>query len=340
MSARPVTNVAAFRTAAFRSAAFRSEREGDWLRLERLLDVVERRSARALGDEDLLALPLLYRSALSSLSVARDTVLDADLVGYLEALSARAYFVVYGTRTGFGAWMRAFVGGRWPEAVRRLWPEVSASLLFMVAGTLTGYLLVSANPDWFYAFVPGDLAGGRDPTASTASLRAGLYGKSGSGGLGAFATMLFTHNAQVAIGAFALGFAFGVPSMLLMVYNGATLGAFVALYGGRGLGVDIGGWLLIHGTTELSAIVLAGAAGLHIGRTLAFPGGRERAHAAAEAGRRASLVMVGVVLMLFVAGLLEGYGRQLVGNVGLRYGIAGAMLAVWVGYFSWGKRAA
>ena len=324
----------------FRTETFRAEREEDWLRLERLLDTVERRSARALSDDDLLSLPLLYRSALSSLSVARDTILDADLIAYLEALSARAYFVVYGTRTGFGRWFRDFVRVRWPEAVRHLWPEIVASLLFLLAGTATGYLLVANDPNWFYSFVPGELAGGRDPTASTQSLRAGLYGKTEEGGLGVFATSLFTHNSQVAIGAFALGFAFGVPSALLMIYNGAVLGAFLSLYVGRGVGADLGGWLLIHGTTELTAIVLAGAAGIHIGRTIAFPGGRERAHAAAAAGRRASLVMVGVVLMLLVAGLLEGYGRQLVDNMGLRYAIAGTMLALWIAYFTLGGRRA
>lgn len=324
----------------FRTAAFRAEREGDWLRLEQLLDRVERRSARALADEDLLEIPILYRQALSSLSVARDTVLDADLIAYLEALSARAYFVVYGTRTGFARWMGEFLRARWPQTVRALWPEILASLLVMVAGIAAGYLLVRANPDWFYAFVPGDLAGGRDPTASTASLRAGLYNKSDGAGLGAFATFLFTHNAQVSIGAFALGFAFGVPSALLMIYNGTTIGAFFALYASRGLGPDLGGWLLIHGTTELLAIVLAGAAGLHIGRTLAFPAGRERAAAAAEAGRRASLVMVGVIVMLLVAGLLEGYGRQLVTSAPLRYAIAAAMLALWLAYFTRGGRGA
>lgn len=318
---------------SFRTAVFRSEREDDWSRLERLLDIVERRSARALGDEDLLSIPILYRSALSSLSVARETVLDADLVAYLESLSARAYFVVYGTRTSFGRWMREFVGHRWPRAVRALWPEILASALFLLAGAVAGYLLVASNPDWYYSFVPSGLAGGRDPTASTEALRAGLYGKEGAGGLGAFATFLFTHNTQVAVAAFALGFAFGVPSMMLMIYNGATLGAFFALYASRGLGVDLGGWLLIHGTTELAAIVLAGAAGVHIGRTIAFPGGRERPVAATVAGRRASLVMVGVVLMLLIAGLLEGYGRQLIANPLLRYAIAAAMLMVWLAYF-------
>ena len=51
----------------------RAEREAEWLRLDELLTVCEKRSPRALTDEDLAALPVLYRSALSSLSVETDT---------------------------------------------------------------------------------------------------------------------------------------------------------------------------------------------------------------------------------------------------------------------------
>src|SRR3546814_2972788 len=67
--------------------------------------------------------------------------------------------------------------------------------------------------------------------------------------------------------AFALGFAFGVPTLLLEYYQGLSLGAMLAVFSGKGLGVDFGGWLFIHGTTELFAAVLAGAAGLRIGRS-------------------------------------------------------------------------
>ena len=86
-----------------KSYRFRSEREADWRRLEGLLAKVGKGSAKALSDEELLALPVLYRQALSSLSVARATSLDQGLVDYLESLSTRAYFLVYGTRSGFPA---------------------------------------------------------------------------------------------------------------------------------------------------------------------------------------------------------------------------------------------
>ena len=53
--------------------------------------------------------------------------------------------------------------------------------------------------------------------------------------------------------------------MLLILINGCMLGALFALFAAKGLGFELGGWLLIHGTTELFAIVLAGAAGFRIG---------------------------------------------------------------------------
>ena len=75
----------------------------------------------------------------------------------------------------------------------------------------------------------------------------------------AFATYLFTHNSQIAIFAFALGFAFAVPTILLILYNGLMLGAFFAVFAAKGLAFNLAGWLMIHGTTELFAIAIAGA---------------------------------------------------------------------------------
>ena len=101
----------------------------------------------------------------------------------------------------------------------------------------------------------------------------------------------------------------------------------------QGLGVELGGWLFIHGVTELFAITLAGAAGFKIGWALAFPGRLERLDAMIAAGRDAALVMVGVVVMLAVAGLLEGFARQLITDTAVRYAIAAATAVLWGVYF-------
>jgi uncharacterized membrane protein SpoIIM required for sporulation len=118
-----------------------------------------------------------------------------------------------------------------------------------------------------------------------------------------------------------------------MLSTGCMLGAFLALFASHGLGVEAGGWLMIHGVTELFAIILAGAAGFSIGWSVAFPGSRTRMDAAAAAGRRAGTVMIGVVVMLFFAGLLEGFARQLIRSDMIRYGIALATAILWGGYF-------
>ncbi len=316
------------------STSFRAEREADWQRLEAMLKRIEGRSPRALSDDDLLDLPLLYRSTLSSLSVARATVLDRALIDYLEALSLRAYLAIYGASGGFGRRLARFFVTDWPAAMRALWVETAVAIAVLAAGTAAGFLLVQSEPEWFNSIVGSAMAGGRGPYASAETLKSILYtdGK-GHDGLKFFATYLFTHNAQISLACFALGFAFGVPTLMLVFYNGAALGAMLQIYAAKGLAVPMIGWLSIHGTTELFAIALAAAAGLHIGTRIAFPGARTRMAAAAAAGRTAGTAMVGVIIMLAVAGLLEGIGRQTINTDWLRFTIGGGMLVFWLTYY-------
>jgi uncharacterized membrane protein SpoIIM required for sporulation len=332
-SKRDDAAIAAAELATLRSDRFRLEREGDWRRLEAIVARIEAGRLRTIGDDDLVALPALYRMLVSSLSVARDTTLDAATLTYLEGLAQRAWFVVYAPEVGFRGWLRRFFGGGWSAAVRSIGPDILIALAVMVAGTVIGWLLVASNPDWFYALMPAEPGDVRVPGASRAVLYGSLFGKTHKTGLAVFAAYLFSNNAQVSILCFALGFAFGLPTLLLLVQNTVLLGALLWLYHGQGLTLELVGWLSVHGTTELFAIMLAGACGIHIGRAMAFPGQRAILDAAAQAGRRAATVMTGVVLMLIVAGLLEGFARQLIDATAPRLALGGFMLAWWLVYF-------
>jgi uncharacterized membrane protein SpoIIM required for sporulation len=315
-----------------KSTRFREEREAGWKKLESLLARVEKGSAAQLSDEDLLAIPVLYRAALSSLSVARAISLDRSLLDYLESLCARAYFVVYGVRGTIWSSLARFFLEDWPAAARALWKETLVAVALTLVGMLVGYGLVISQPDWFDAFMPPALASGRDPSASVETLRQTLYHHDKGEPLSAFASFLFTHNAGVALLTFALGFAFGLPTAFFVISNGCMMGAFIALFVSRGLGFQVGGWLGIHGVTENFAIILASAAGFHIGWATAFPGEQSRLDAAAAAGRRGGALMGGVLVMLVCAGLLEGLGRQLIQNDLARYAIAGATAVLWPAY--------
>lgn len=319
---------------------FRREHESDWNELEELLIRAERKSAKGLTTEELMRLPVLYRATLSSLSLARETSLDKAMINYLEALSTRAYFFVYGVRTNVREGITRYFTHDWPNMVRSMWKETVAAIFFLGAGIATGLLLVRSDPSWFASIMDEGLAQGRGPQSSVKELRDIIYGdaKADGTGLTFFATYLFVNNTQVSFLCFALGFAFGVPAAFLLVHNGVMIGALIEVYFSKGLGWNMVGWLTIHGTTELFAIALAGAAGIKIGLACAFPGDAGRLAAAARAGREAGVVMIGVIIMLLFAGLLEGFARQLVTNDIARYAIGLTMLALWLFYFYWPRK--
>ncbi len=311
----------------------RAEHGEAWAEFERLLGRIERGRMGGLSDEEMLALPRLYRETLSSLSLARATSLDAALNAYLEGLARRGYFLLYGVRERRRTRIADFFRHDWPAAVRALAREACVMALLFFAAALIAVLVLQQDPSWYASFIPEGLVEGRTPEATAAELHDTLFA-AGKRELELFATFLFTHNSKVAFTAYALGVLFAAPTALLVGYQGFPLGALFWLYDRHGMGLDLIAWIMIHGTTELLAIFLAGACGVRIGLAAIFPGGRRRLDAARDAGRSTGAAMIGVMLMLGVAGLLEGLGRQLITDTATRLLIGGVMLALWLAYFA------
>ncbi len=323
----------AARGAPLRSVVFRREREATWRELEDLIARADKGGLRALSAAELARLPHLYRATLASLSVARSISLDAALVRYLESLIGRAYFVTYGARQPFLGQIRDFLVRGWPQAVRRRWRALALAALCFFLGGVVAYVLTAGDMDYYESFV-GGMAQGRTPASSTAELRAGLYDQgSFTTMLASFAAELFSHNARIGIMVFALGFVLGIPSAFLLFTNGLVLGAFVALYTSRGLGLDVWAWLLPHGVTELGAVILCGAAGFTVAGALAFPGVRSRIDNLREHGKDAARIVAGCVIMLFLAGLIEGIFRQTVTSLPIRLAVASLTALGWTYYF-------
>ncbi|MEP4249556.1 stage II sporulation protein M [Tateyamaria sp.] len=324
-----------------RSARFRHEREADWTRLETLVTKAERGGAQSLEFSEARDLAALYRQATTSLAIAREISLDKALLSYLEALAARAYLSVYAPQEQLGGVFGRFFTRSAPQAMRRSARYIALGFLCMGLGALVGFMLYLENADWFYVFMPPGLGDGRGPDASTEFLRGFLYETDPSAdGLGGFATYLFSHNTRIAIFVFGLGVFACLPAVLLTFYNGLILGAFYALHVERGLGWDLGGWLSIHGVTELSAICIACGGGMQLGFAVLFPGQNSRKEALRLAGRDAVKLAIVAALMLVAAALLEGFGRQLVQDRTTRYVIGWGVGILWLAWFSMvGRRA-
>ena len=322
-----------------RSARFREEREADWTRLETLVTKAERGGAQSLTFVEARDLATLYRQSTTSLAIAREISLDKSLLDYLEALAARAYLTVYAPQERLGGVFGRFFRQSAPQAMRRSVLFILLGVFSMGLGALVGYLLYLESAEWYYVFMPPGLADGRGPDASTAYLRGVIYDAAPeAAGLGAFASFLFSHNTRIAIFVFGLGVFVCLPAFLLTFYNGLILGAFYALHVERGLGWDLGGWLSVHGVTELSAICIACGGGLQLGFAVLFPGQNTRKEALRLAGRDAVKLALVAAVMLLVAALLEGFARQLIQDRTTRYAVGWGIGALWLAWFTFGGR--
>jgi uncharacterized membrane protein SpoIIM required for sporulation len=324
-----------------RSNEFRRGREASWLELEVLVAKAEHGGMGALDIEELRRLPLLYRAALSALSVARAIALDRNLLLYLENLGLRAFLLVYGPRESLAEGLAAFLARGVPAAVRAARVHILIALFAIAVGGIAGFLLTVNDETWLASLVPSGLAGGRGFGSTRETLLQQEIFAPWPGFADAFvvfANFLFRHNTLVGLLTFGLGIAAGVPTLMLLTYQGLTFGAFLALHYDRGLLVDFIGWVSIHGVTEFGAIILCGAGGLVIAQNILFPGRHSRIENLALHGRLAAQLVVGAVMMFFLAGLIEGGLRQLVADTAARFAIGGLTGAGWLGYFIFAGR--
>lgn len=319
-----------------RSSRFRQEREEGWRKLEDLIASAEKSGIRSLSYQETLDLSSLYRQAMNSLSAARAISMDKALLTYLDRLCARAYLVVYAPQESIlPALTRLFTHGI-PQAARRSGLAMFIGFLAMILGAVVGFVLFHRDPDWFYTFVPSGLSDGRTPAASAEYLRSTIYDTTGHTGemFSLFASFLFSHNTQIAILIFALGIFAALPSFILTFYNGLVLGPFLAIFIDAGLGMDIFGWLSIHGVTELAAICIACAGGAQLGLAVILPGRKTRRAALREKGRDAVKLMILAGLMLIVAALVEGFLRQLVQPTAWRLAIGWGLGLLWLSWLT------
>ncbi len=290
-----------------RAGHFLSLNRPHWERLSELLDVVESSGLSSLTPAQIDELGRLYRRASTNLSEARTGQFDSETLGYLNQLVSRAYARIYA-----GGATRHFRLGHLfaceiPRTFRRQARYLAASVGVSLLAVLIAYLAVRTDPRWAPALTnPGAVEWWRDFARS--SIHAGDYFAESAKGMGApeFAGFLMSNNLQVALKAFAFGLSLGLGTLFVLTMNGLMLGAFL------GTGANAGKLSLFtaivapHGVVELSAIFIAGAAGLMIGYALVDPGDYTRRDALRVAALEAVKLVLGTVPMFVVAGLIEG----------------------------------
>lgn len=311
--------------------------------LEQLLERVEAAPGE-LSFDDTRELAQLYRSCAAQLAAMRSRGRDPEAIRYLNALCVRAY-----TRLQVEPIQRR----RLPDFFFADFPKVLAATAWLqliiaaitIGGAIAGASIVSENPAALYDCIPAAFY----PSAQLETLKEShearadfLKHRSEEFGVKSiFSASLFAHNLGVGILSFAVGVLAGIPTLILVFYNGLTLGAFAWVFSRDSLWPMFWAWMLPHAIPELLGITLCSTAGLMLAKAVIAPGRNSVREALTAAGRPALEMVAASVPLFIVAAFIESFVRQSVLSTPARFiaaGIALATIVSYVVYITWQSR--
>ncbi|HRX86706.1 MAG TPA: stage II sporulation protein M, partial [Phycisphaerae bacterium] len=292
-----------------------------------LVDQLHHSGAAGLGGAQVRELIFLYREA--SADLARLRALDAEpgVIRERDRTVVRAHGQVYGRRRRSHTSLRDFFLRDFPRLFRRRWPFTAVSLAIFLAFTGLGYFSVQSNPS-----VVADILGGAEWEFRGEKTGSGFRERFEQTPSPVLSSAVTTNNIVVALSAFALGVTFAAGTVYVLVVNGTMLGGFAGAYAQNHAAGDFWATVLVHGGLELSAIIIAGGAGLLMGYALWCPGRRTRLRALRDHAREGAQIALGLIPAFLVAGFFEGFitpSTLLSPAVKLALGLS-AMLVFWL----------
>lgn len=264
------------------------------------LDDLVKRSGRLSGAEA-DELVELYQRVTTHLSAVRSQAPDPATVERLSSLVAGARAVLTGTHTPAWRVVTRFFTHRLPAAIYLGWRWwVPAGVAFYLVVALAG-AWIATDPDVRATIAAPDEI--REMTREGGAYEA-YYSSEPAG---SFAAQVWTNNAWVAAACLLLGVLFAIPPIYLLFTNAMNVAVGVGLMFGAGRGELFLGLLAPHGLLELTAVFVAAGIGMRLGWQVIDPGPRTRAAALAAEGRSVVAVALGLVVVLLVSGVLEGF---------------------------------
>lgn len=297
--------------------AFTQVHEPEWQELQQLS------SSRNLTGEQADRLVLLYQRANTHLSIVRSTSADPALVSRLSLLLLRGRTRLTGGKEPFLAELRRFFVVSFPAALWRLrWWFFWVSAVFFAVVVWAGFWLAGSeqlqaallSDSQIKQMVEHDFVDyySENPHAS-------------------FAAQVWTNNAWIAAQCVAFG-VFGIYVPFVLWQNAFNLGLVAGLMIDHGQGTVFFAYILPHGLLEITAVLIAGAAGIKLFWAWVAPGPLSRAESLAREGRSLFTVALGLVVVLFVSGLLEGFITPSPLPAWLRLVIGFGVWAAFLGY--------
>jgi len=288
-----------------------------------------RRRRPAAEDQGDVAFPQRYRRLCQQLALARERGYSPQLVHRLQQLMQRGHTVLY--RTPPTRWRRAleFLVADFPQLVRSQARSMWAALAMFAVPALACFVLVQVYPDTLHLLMDNGQIAQMERMYDPAAERLGRN----SGTDWMMFGYYIMNNISIALRTFASGLLAGLGTLLVLLFNGITLGAVAGHLQHIGHGDPFWRFVVGHGAFELTAIVIAGGAGLQLGMKLLAPGRRRRLDALVEGGRIGARLCLGVAFMLLLAAFVEAFWSSIAEiPAWVKFSVAGVL---WAGVLLW-----
>lgn len=316
---------------------FVARKQPRWEEFRILADQVSRHGLNSLEPDQLPEFAARYREVAADLARARTYGAPPAIRARLERLVSTGHNALYRDQRVTAGRLWAIVMQECPAAVITAWRYVLLAVLCFSAPVAAGFVLLRERPALAQEVLPEGMLRRAEAGAERMAQGRGYY-EAGAEEQPLAATFIISNNIRVAFLCFAGGVLLGIGSLVLLAWNGLSIGTTFGHFANLGLFGYIGRFVAGHGTLELFAICVAGAAGLILGRSIVAPGTLPRGEALVLNGRIAIRMVGAVVFMLTVAGLIEGFVSTGTGGWGYRLLLGGSSVLVLVLYLVNGAR--
>jgi uncharacterized membrane protein SpoIIM required for sporulation len=278
-----------------REASFVKRNKNKWLLFENALDKKGQVSPDKLSD--------LYIELTDDLSYAKTFYPHSNTELYLNSIASKAHQKIYKTQKESKNRLLTFFKIEFPLLFAHYHKQLLIAFLTFLFFAIVG-AYSAANDGDFVRLILGDAYVNTTLENIEKGDPMAVYKKMEEGNMFILITL---NNIKVAMTAFVFGMLFSVGTLFIMMRNGIMLGSFLYFFYEKGLLWESSRTIWIHGTIEISVIIIAGCAGLVLGNGLLFPKTYTRLESFKRSFKAGLKIMVSTIPFFIVAGFLEGF---------------------------------
>lgn len=276
---------------------FIEENTSLWAEFKALTELIDKKGIKHLDSKQLKRYLYLFRQSSHQLAYARTHYPGSEVIPYINSLVAISHNYIYSVKKYDFSEISGFFRYDLPNSIKKFKSHILIATAVFFFGFILSWLLVANNPQNATYFIPKEMIEGVNWDMDA----------SNQWDYPVMSSYIMTNNISVAIKAFVLGVTLGIGTFYILFSNGALLGALTGLVYQNGNPTGYWSLILPHGILELTAIFIAGGAGFILARSILIPKEHSRKHSIIKGAKEATGLMLGVIVFLIIAGVIEGF---------------------------------